>query len=82
MRQRAFALGQHRVREVVEGAPTAVAPVTFQAWSIVIHAPGSHVVALTPGIAERTIFPPQCMDIRLTLVGIEGLMDIREHGRR
>src|SRR5215813_6022544 len=78
MRQRPLALGQQRVREVVEGALTAVAPVTLQAWSIVIRAPGPHVVALTPGTAERTIFPPQDMDIRLTLIDIEELMDIRE----
>ncbi len=76
MRQRPLALGQQRVREVVEGAPTAVAPVTFQSWSIVVRAPGPNVVALTPGTVEQTIFPPQCMHIRLTLIGVEELMDI------
>src|SRR5215813_911129 len=80
MRQRPLALGQQRMREVVEGAPTAVAPVSLQAWSIVIGAPGPNVVALTPGTAERTLMPPQCMNIRLTLIGVEELMDIREHG--
>ena len=49
MRQRPLALGQQRVREVVEGALTTMAPVTFQSWSIVARASGPNVVALTLG---------------------------------
>src|SRR5712692_9119080 len=80
MRQRPLALGQQRVSEVVAGAPTAVAPVTFQSWSLVVRAPGPNVVALTPGTVERTIFPPQCVDVRVTLIGVEELMYVRENG--
>jgi hypothetical protein len=75
MRQRPLALGQQRVGKVIEGAPTAVAPVAFHPWPIMVRPPGPNVVALATGTLERTIFPPQRMDVGLTLVGTEELVD-------
>ena len=49
--------------EIVEGALAAVAPVAFTPRSIVVRPPGIDVLALAPGTLERTIFPPQRMDI-------------------
>jgi hypothetical protein len=79
MRQRPLALGQQRVGEVVEGASTAVAPVAFQPWTVVVHAPGTDVTALAPGTVERTISPSEHMDVGLTLFGTEELVDRGEH---
>lgn len=59
MRKRPLALGEQRVGEVIEGTPTAVTPVAFQPWRIVLRAPGTDVVALATGTLERAIFPPQ-----------------------
>jgi hypothetical protein len=39
VRERAFALGEQCVGEVVEGAPTAVAPVAFNPWPVVVIGP-------------------------------------------
>ena len=80
MRQRPLALGQQRVGEVVEGASTAVAPVAFQPWTVVVHAPGTDVTALAPGTVERTIVPPEGMNVCLTRFSTEELVDVREHG--
>jgi hypothetical protein len=56
--ERPLALGEQRVGEIVEGAPTAVAPGAFQPGPVVVMAPGTDGVALTTGTVERTIFPP------------------------
>ncbi len=80
MRERPFALGEERVGEVVEGAPTTVAPVAFQTWSIMIAAPGIDIVAVTPGTVGRAICPPERMDIRVAGVGVEELVETGEHG--
>jgi hypothetical protein len=72
--QRPLTLGQQRVREVIEGAPTAVAPVAFQPWPIMVSAPGTEVVAVTAGTLERAIFPPEHMEIGLAGIGIEELV--------
>src|SRR5712691_6942432 len=79
VRERPLALGEQRVGEVIEGAPTAVAPVAFAPWPVMIGPPGPNVVTLAPGTLERTIFPPQRMDVSLTLFGVEELVDVREH---
>jgi hypothetical protein len=71
VRQRPLTLGQQRVREVIEGAPTAVALVAFQPWPIMVIAPGTEVVAVT---LERAIFPPEHMEISLAGIGIEELV--------
>ncbi len=74
VREPPFALGQQRVGEVVEGAPTAIAPVTFQPWPIVVRAPGTDVLALATGTLERAISPAQRMDVDLALFGTEELV--------
>ena len=67
------------VSEVVEGALAAIAPVTFTPRAVVICAPGIDVVALAPGTLQRAIFPPERMDVGLTLVDVEEFVDVREH---
>jgi hypothetical protein len=52
-----------------------------------LHPPGSvgiippriDVLTLTPGTLECTIFPPQRMDVDVTLIDVEEVVDIREH---
>ena len=41
--------------------------------------PGGYVLALATGTREWTIFPPQRMDVCLTLVDGEEVVDVREH---
>jgi hypothetical protein len=65
--------------EVVEGALAAVAPVAFAPRSIVVIAPWIHVVTLAPGTLQGTIFPPERMDVGVTLLDVEELVDVREH---
>jgi hypothetical protein len=45
----------------------------------VVRTPPSNGVALASRTLQRTIFPPQRMDVRLALVGVEELMQMREH---
>ena len=79
MRQRPLTLGQQRVGEVVESASTAVAPVAFASWPVMVRAPKADGVALAPGTLERAIFPAQRMDVGLALFGTKKLVDIGEH---
>ena len=79
MRQRPLALMEHSVGEIVEGALAAVTPVAFAAGAVVVRPPRIDVLALAPGTLQGTIFPPQRMDVGLTLVDIEELVDVREH---
>jgi len=62
------------VREIVEGALAAFAPVAFTPWSVVVIAPLSDVVAVAPGTLQRALFPPQRMDVGLACVGTEKLV--------
>ncbi|HEX2242440.1 MAG TPA: hypothetical protein VHK27_04120 [Gammaproteobacteria bacterium] len=71
MHQRAFAVGQQRMGEIVEGAPTASAPVAFASGSVVVSAPGTYILAGTTGTLQWAIFPPQRMDVCLTVFGTE-----------
>jgi hypothetical protein len=74
VRQRPLTSGQQRVREVIEGAPTAAAPVTFQPWPIMVSPPGTEVVTVTAGTLERAIFPSEHMEIGLAGIGMEELV--------
>src|SRR5215510_13617989 len=65
--------------EVVERALAAVAPVAFAPGSVMVLAPRIDVLALAPGTLEWTIFPPECVNVRLALVGVEEFVDVREH---
>jgi len=62
--------------QIIEGPLAAVAPVAFAARSVVVRPPRIHVLALAPGTLQGTIFPPQRMDVLLTLFGVEELVDI------
>jgi hypothetical protein len=65
--------------EVIEGAFAAITPVPFTPGSIVLLPPRINTPALAPRTLEGTIFPPQCMDVGLTLVDIKELVDVCEH---
>jgi hypothetical protein len=82
MRQGALATVEQSAGEVVEGALAVSAAVAFAPWPVVISAPVTNVVALTPGTLERTIFPAKTMDIRVAGVGMKELVEMREdwHG--
>jgi hypothetical protein len=64
---------QQGIIEVVEGALTVMAPIAFAPEAIVVRAPLSNVVALTARTLQRTICPPEGTDVRLALLGIEGV---------
>ena len=70
---------QQGLGEVVEGALAAMAPVAFAPRAVLVRAPASNVVALAARTLQWTIFPPQRMDVRLALVGVEELVDMGEH---
>jgi hypothetical protein len=72
--QRPLALVQQGIGEVVKGPLAAMAPVAFASRSIVVHAPAANVVALAARTLQRTILPPQPMDVRLALIGVKELV--------
>src|SRR6266849_6053584 len=80
--QRPLALVQQGMGEVVEGTLAAMAPVAFASGAVLVRAPASNVVALASRALQRTIFPPQRMDVGLAPFGIEELVQIRgyRHG--
>ena len=47
--------------------------------TVLVRAPASNVVTLAARTLQRTILPPQCMDIRLALFSVKELMQMREH---
>jgi hypothetical protein len=74
MRQCPCALGEPRVGEVVQGAPTALTPVAFQAWSVVVRTPGTNGLALTTGTLKRSLLPPQGTEVGLASVSAKELV--------
>jgi hypothetical protein len=62
--------------KIVEGPLAAVAPVALAPRAVVVRAPGIDVLALAPGTLEWTLFPPQRMDVSLTVFGVEELVDV------
>jgi len=79
VRQRSLAPMQQGISEVVERPLTAMAPVAFAPGSILVHAPLANVVALAARTLQRTIFPPERMDVGLALFSVEELVQMREH---
>jgi len=65
--------------KIVEGPLSAVAPVALAPRAVVVCPPGIDVVALAPGTLEWAFLPPQRMDVGLTLVDVEELVDVWEH---
>jgi hypothetical protein len=43
---------------------------------IVVRPPEIDLLALAPRTLERTIFPPECVDVSLTVFGVEEVVDI------
>src|SRR5438094_6136140 len=70
---RALAAIQERSREVIEGALAGLlfTAVALQSRLVVVGAPRTDVVALTPRTLEGPIFPAQHMDVGLTCFGVE-----------
>jgi hypothetical protein len=68
------------IGEIVEGTLAAIAPVPFAPGSVVVVPPRIDVLALTSGTLEGTIFPQEDMNVGLTLLRAEELVDIGEHG--
>jgi len=62
--------------QIVEGALAAVAPVALAPRTVVVRPPGIDVVALAPGTLEWAFFPPERMDVSVTVFGVEELVDI------
>src|SRR5262245_50242628 len=79
VRERPRALVQQGRGEVVEGALAARAPVALTPRPVVVLAPRIDIVTVAPGTLEGAIFPPQCMDIGLTVFGAEEVVDMREY---
>src|SRR5512132_4186981 len=81
VREGALAAVQERAREVIEGALAGLlfTAVAFQARLVVIRTPGTNVVALTSGALQGPIFPPQRMDIGLTRIGVEEVVQMRHN---
>jgi hypothetical protein len=77
--QRSLALVEQRIGEVIEGALAAVAPVAFAPGAVVILSPRIDVLALAPGTLEGTLFPSQRMDVGVTLVNVEEVVDVCKH---
>src|SRR5215510_13653935 len=76
VRKRPPALVKQGMSKIVEGPLAAVAPVALAPGAVVVRAPGIDVLALAPRTLQRTIFPPEHMDVGLTLVDVEELVDI------
>jgi hypothetical protein len=79
VRQRSLGPMQQGIGEVVEGALAAMAPLAFASGTVLVRAPAANVVALAARTLQRTLFPPQRMDVGLALFGIEELVQMREH---
>ena len=62
--------------KIVEGTLAAVAPVALAPRSVVVRPPGIDVLALAPGTLERAFFPPERMDVGLTVFGVEELVEV------
>ena len=62
--------------QIIEGALAAVAPGALAPRAVVVRAPGIDVLALAPRTLERTIFPPERMDVGVTVFGVEELVEI------
>jgi hypothetical protein len=64
------------IGEVIKGALATITPVPFTPGAIVVLPPRINILALAPGTLEGTILPPQRMDVGLTLVDVEELVDV------
>jgi hypothetical protein len=62
--------------QIIEGPLAAVAPVALAPRAVVVRAPGIDIGALAPGTLERAFFPPEHMDIGLTVFGVEELVNV------
>jgi hypothetical protein len=74
-----LALVEQGTGEVVEGALAAVTPVAFASGSIPVRAPLANVVALAARTLQRTVFPPERLDVGVALVSVEEMVQMGEY---
>jgi hypothetical protein len=79
VRQRPLVPMQQGASEVSEGALAAVTPVAFASRSVVIRAPAANVRALAAQTLQRTVFPPQRVDVGLALFSVEEVVHMGEY---
>ena len=65
--------------QIIEGPLAAVAPVALAPRAVVVRAPRIDVVALAPRTLKGAFFPPERVDVGLTVFGAEELVDMGEH---
>ena len=67
--------------KVIEGALAGLCftAVALQSGLVVVDAPRTDVVALTPRTLEGPIFPAQRMDVGWTRFGVEEVVQMRNH---
>jgi len=70
---------EQRIGQILEGALAAVTPGACASGAVVVRPPGIDVLALATGTLEWPIFPPQRMDIDVAGIGVEEVVDVREH---
>ena len=81
MHARALAAVQERTREVIAGALAAPSLYSGSVAGrpVVLGAPRTNVVALTPRTLEGPILPAQHMDIGLIRFGLAEVVKMRHH---
>ena len=62
--------------QIIEGTLAAVAPVALAPRSVVVRPPRIDILALAPRTLKGAVFPPERMDVDLTVFGVEELVDI------
>src|SRR5215475_10126971 len=65
--------------EVVEGALAAMTPVALAPGAILVRAPAANVITLAARTLQRTVFPPERMDVGVALVGVEEVVQMGEY---
>jgi hypothetical protein len=65
----------------VAGPLAAGAPVALAARAVVVRPPGLDVLALAPGALERTLCPPEGLEVGWTVFGVEEWRDVGEPGQ-
>src|SRR5262249_8008216 len=79
---RALAAIQERSREVIAGALAGLllTAIALPSGLVVVGAPRTDVVALTPRTWEGPILPPECRDVGVPLGDVEAWIKVREDG--
>jgi hypothetical protein len=76
VREGALAAVEQGAGEIIAGVLAVSTTIAFASGAVVIIAPGTDVLPLALGTLAWPIFPAEMMDIGLTGVGIEKLMEV------